>query len=512
MKSHSRYFIILGILIVACTKIDDKSLSVPNLPLQNSDLIIDISTTRSAGNILGYNSDSKTRAMGDDPFTEIREVECFESVVLPELQPHIWIGNIMTKGSIVNCVYKPLIYPRTPINVSLTLPGTSPQEIQTPSYSQYLSYVQEQIGKGTFSQNDEFNFSIEQFTSYHELKVAFGSNANTNAIFLGSSSESSRSEHMIKKATGLYVKFYQSSFKAIMDYPTGQIAEIPENLRDSAVYINSITYGRLGILTLETNESVYDAQEMINKIFKTIFYSESKTFTSQEQSFLNGCDFKVYMIGGNGSTSVESFTGLDGFIQHIKKGTFSQDEPGTPIFCTFNHVKDNSPVSVNFKFSVKKEPLYVELVHKPLPLPDPQRGQSFSKIRGYGNLYVYFYRDRAKVPTIAHPAIKINIIEKLTENQIKSGNIVNTNERTVTRVLQNAGYQTSMILSWVYYTGRDGRQLSKSDIYMYTYEVGRNPVNDIERIYEYWLEESDDYVILNTSPLTMENCPMSGKG
>lgn len=52
MKSHSRYFIILGILIVACTKIDDKSLSVPNLPLQNSDLIIDISTTRSAGNIL----------------------------------------------------------------------------------------------------------------------------------------------------------------------------------------------------------------------------------------------------------------------------------------------------------------------------------------------------------------------------------------------------------------------------------------------------------------------------
>lgn len=74
MKSHSRYFIILGILIVACTKIDDKSLSVPNLPLQNSDLIIDISTTRSAGNILGYNSDSKTRAMGDDPFTEIRRL------------------------------------------------------------------------------------------------------------------------------------------------------------------------------------------------------------------------------------------------------------------------------------------------------------------------------------------------------------------------------------------------------------------------------------------------------
>lgn len=115
---------------------------------------------------------------------------------------------------------------------------------------------------------------------------------------------------------------------------------------------------------------------------------------------MNGCDFKVYLIGGNGSTSVESFSGLTGFIQHIKKGIFSKDAPGTPIFCTFNHVKDNSPVSINFKFNVKKEPLYVELVHKP-KLPIPTGRPVYSKIRGYGNIYVYFYRNKAKIPTIA---------------------------------------------------------------------------------------------------------------
>ena len=81
--------------------------------------VFNINTTRSVGNIL--TPQTITRAVDADPFTEIREVECFESVVLPELQPHIWIGNILTKGSVANCIYKPLIYPRVPITISLTL-------------------------------------------------------------------------------------------------------------------------------------------------------------------------------------------------------------------------------------------------------------------------------------------------------------------------------------------------------------------------------------------------------
>lgn len=288
---------------------------------------------------------------------------------------------------IVNCVYKPLIYPRTPITISLTLPGTSPQQIHPASYSKYLAYIQEQTTKGTFVQNGEFNFTTEQFTSYNELKVAFGSNVNTNGLFWGSSTSSSSSDHLINKATGLYVKFYQTSFKAIMDYPRDKIALVPTDMIDSAVYINSITYGRLGLLTLETNESVYEAQDKINQIFKTLFYSNSSTFTKEEQSFLNGCEFKVYLIGGNGNTSVESFSGLDGFIQHIKKGSFSRNVPGTPIFCTFNHVKDNSPVKVQFKFSVKKEPLYIELVHKPTTIPDFGRPSGSNNGKGFSPYY-----------------------------------------------------------------------------------------------------------------------------
>lgn len=77
----------------------------------------------------------------------MREVESSESVVLPELIPHIWIGNIMKISSIANCDYKPLVYSRTPIKISLTLPNTASQEIVNPSFSSYLSYIQGSNGK-----------------------------------------------------------------------------------------------------------------------------------------------------------------------------------------------------------------------------------------------------------------------------------------------------------------------------------------------------------------------------
>ena len=514
---------ICALLIASCNKEEVLPEGIRQNTPSKKNYVIDINTTRSAGNILGAVTGNglgpATRAMGDDPFTEIREVECFESVVLPELQPHIWIGNIMPKSSVVNCVYKPLIYPRKPITVSLTLPGTSPQQIETPSYSKYLTYIQEQTQKGTFAQNGEFSFSTEQFTSYNELKVAFGSNVNTNGIFWGSSSSSSSSDHLINKATGLYIKFYQTSFKAIMDYPQDQIATIPSNMIDSAVYINSISYGRLGILTLETNETAYEAKDKIEKIFRTIFYSSSSTFTKEEQSFLNGCDFKVYLIGGNGNTSVESFSGLTGFIQHIKKGTFSKDVPGTPIFCTFNHVKDNSPVSIKFKFNVKKEPIYVEIKHEPI-LNVPKTEQflgsvNYSKIKGYGQIRIYFYRNRAKVPTIADPRIPIKVGKKWKRTDIYTDGKKYENENTNEYEMKNAGNQTSMVLSWpVTYGPRGNTQtVNYSILSMYSFyprDAHGKPTSyshDTETTMEYYVIDTGDYEILG-SPLNQYNCPL----
>ena len=103
-----------------------------------------------------------------------------------------------------------------------------------------------------------------------------------------------------------------------MDYPQKQIATIPESIIDSAAYINSISYGRLGIMTLETNSTVQYSRETVNTVFKKLFTSGTTSLTIEERSFLDGCDYKLYQIGGNSATSVESFTGYDGLsLIHI---------------------------------------------------------------------------------------------------------------------------------------------------------------------------------------------------
>lgn len=441
VKQISIFFFLL--FVIGCSS-DElvKIESIKELSLADN-ITIEINTSRTYGEG-SLSMGAKTRS--SDPFTEIREVESSESVVLPELQPHIWIGNILTKNSVANCNYKPLIYPREPINVTLTLSGATPKMISTPSYSSFMQYIQEQTAIGSFSQNSEFSFTTEQFTSYNELKVVFGSNVNTQVLFWGSQSGSQTEDRFISKATGLYVKFYQTSFKAVMDYPQGQIASIPANMLDSAVYVNSISFGRLGIMALETNSAAEYSKTTINRVFQKLFSSGSSTLTTEETNFLNGCSFKVYLIAGNSSTAVETFTGFDGFIQHIKKGDFSRSEPGTPLFCTFNHVKDNTPVKVNFKFNIKKEPLYVELVHKPKSKPyDWHNISDNSNTWGYGDLYLYFYRNMNKVPAIADPRVKIKL--KVTHNY-QDFNYPKTPPEISewNQEYQNSSYQTSMLI------------------------------------------------------------------
>lgn len=474
--------LLLFAILVSCTNIYEDQL--PPVCAEAKDYI-EINTTRNAANLM--NEDSGITKSDNDVFSEIREVECFESVILPELQPHIWLGNVLLRQSVIDCQYKPLIYERHPITVALTLPGTDPVTIEEPSYSKYMNYIKEQSAKGTYFQNTEFNYTIEQFTSYNELKSTFGSNVNTDALFWHSSTETSESEHKIEKATGLYVRFYQTSFKAVMDYPEGKVAEIPDILVDDAVYVNSITYGRLGILTLETNETAEYANTIINSVFKKVFSRGNTSYTEEEEAFLNSCSFKVYLIGGNGNSSVESFNGLEGFIQHIKKGEFSKEQPGVPIFCSFNHVKDNSPLSINFRYSIKKEQLYVEMSVEVTESTDTEK---------YGNVTLHFYKDRSKIPTIADPNIVflVNEIEKYAQlNSNDDDESLTINEKLYAN--KNKGISLTIVSNKRLYkrwTERNGSHYEGFSTEIYAIEYSYELQNSIE----------NKYIILGTNPIS----------
>ena len=426
------YFVLILVVTSCATDDLDSQLSRNNSTASQDVITIDINTTRNPYNLIssaGFHSDylANTRSSNDDdPFVEERIVESSESVVLPELTPHVFLGNIMRRSSIVDCQYMQLVSVN-PISVALTLPNTTPGTINNTSTA-YINYINNQTAKGTYSQNNEFYFSVEQFTSYNELKSTFGNNSNTSFLFWGSSSSSEHEERHISKATGIYLKFWQTSFKAVMDYPSDLATQVPQNLLDSLVYINSITYGRLGIMTVETNSTAAYAKTILTDSYNTIMTKGGSYLTQEQREFLDGCEFKVYLIYANGRAGVETIYGLDGFVNCIKKGVFTKDNPGGPLFCTFNNVKDNSPVKVRFKYNIRREPLYVEM-------------KKVDK-----DLNLFFYKNMNRVPTIANPKIKFELETKRKTHVYPGGpSGLESGITFSTEYLQNAGYETSII-------------------------------------------------------------------
>jgi len=451
------------------------------------DYVVSISTSRNPFNLLDedstlFNGSNGLRGITrsiDDYFTVEKDVSTNETVVLPEYSPHVWLGNVLYRSSVADCTFKPIPGSKKPVTASLTLTGTEPGVISNPSYSMFTSYIKQQIPKSSFKQNDEFLFSIEQFTSYNELKSAFGSNVNTSFLFWGSSSSSSGMEHHINKATGIYLKFWQSSFSAVMDTPSIPYANVLTELMDSAVYINSITYGRFGLLTLETNEEANYAKRMIQESFHTLFTKGSSYITSEQRSFLNGCDFKVYLIGGNGTTAVQSFNGFTGFVDHITKGQFSKEQPGVPIFCSFANVADNSLAKIKFKYNIRREPLYVDII------------DNYTRLR-YRHAHEYmmrFYANQAKVPTIAHPKVKFRFRFDVSYKDAHR----NFRDTTYVQEYSNTCYNTSMPL-FSYNSYQAGTR---------SHQVGREWETDImwEQYTDVKLLDSPDYKLLNITSI-----------
>jgi putative hemolysin len=480
---YSLSFLLIA-LLASCSNEVDGLLETTSVKFHHpDDYVVSINTSRHPFNLLDEDSAlfncgnvvGGTRS-ADDYFTVEKDVSSNETVVLHEYSPHVWLGNVLYRSSVADCTYRPISGSKNPIMVSLSLLGTESSVISYPSYSRYTSYIKQQIQKSSFKQNDEFLFSIEQFTSYNEIKSAFGSNVNTNFLFWGSSSSSSGMEHHINKATGIYLKFWQSSFTAVMDTPNIPYANVSAALMDSAVYINSITYGRFGLLTLETNAEASYAKRMIQESFHTLFTKGSSYITSQERNFLDGCDFKVYLIGGNGTTAVQSFYGFTGFVDHIAKGQFSKEQPGVPIFCSFANVADNSLARIKFKYNIRREPLYVDIIDN-------------NAMGAYCDSHVYtmkFYANQSKVPTIAHPKVKFRF-----KFDVKYENAPSIyRDTTYVQEYSNAGYGTSMpLFSYNSYLART-----------VTHPIGRDDTdtNIVWEIYtDVKLLDSPDYKLLN---------------
>lgn len=427
MKYLKGLFILLAVFLMGCSQEDtlDEMVqkSAYNRASSRFQNIVDITSYGTRPVQLKESSDfennniKNVRAVNQKQSADFEtavEFESSESVVLPHLQRYIYPGSLLMGNSIQDLSFKPISAKINPVTVSLSIPATNYETgfvMEKPSLSALRELVNNYLRTATFSQNGQLSYSIEKFSSYDELKVAFGTDIETRGLFNKHSTSEDQYGYMVSKRNGFYIKFYQTSFTLDMDLPEKSLVQ-DQNFDDGGVepvYVSSIAYGRMGILTIETDELSEKSLRVINSSFNTIFKNGSSTLTEEEKRFFNGADLKLLLIGGNGNTAVQSFKGYEAFVEHISQGTFSKSSPGVPIFCSYAYLKDNSPVKTTFKFNIKKRPLYVELIKE-----NVRTNQDRTKVC---DLRLKYYESRSKIPTIASPYYKIKVVKKTSSRQ-----------------------------------------------------------------------------------------------
>lgn len=434
------FIIILGLIIIGCTEeylneFDSKNeatkLYLPKYPEQTIEFT---TTTHIPQRILNgspdFAGDSKATRSGtlvrDSLWSNGFGITYFgmadESIVMDNMQRYIYPGSLLQGNTIADAEYKPVSVPIKPVTVSVSFPAKKVKGVlNNPSLSSTRQFVndivrQEGIGKQTAS----LSFEIEQFTSYEELKILFGSNKKTSGIFFNKSSGEENFEHKISKGTGIAVKFVQKYFTLDMDIPHGGLVngDISGLVKYSPVYVSSIAYGRMGIMTIETNESYLDAYSKINEAFSTLFVNKQSYVNEAIKSLIQNATIKIYLIGSNGEAGVMTISGYDAFLKLITEGgEFNENNFGAPLYSSFSYLTDHSPYRINFKINVDSPPVYarVEFRNSRLLTGGSSQGQDNTSFWGdyTHEVYLAFYADMgAKMRTIAPSYVNFNIIEE----------------------------------------------------------------------------------------------------
>lgn len=426
-----KYYIICVLIVVvtliSCEVTDFESIPVDiNLPRFSNKVTIDSTYTYPQDTLYNswlnqYNSSSsslmtRSHSPEDDAFFNKQYIVKSTESSLLYGRNYIYPGAILEGNSISDQKYVPVfVNNRNPITVSMTLSHNTPKQtsrtISSPTYSKLSDYVKEMVVDGNFSQNEKFMFQYRRFSFYDEVKSAFGTNINTKSLFSSRKESSTEYNYKISKSTGMYVKFFQSSFTVNMDIAPLSNSPVSGNSGYEPVYVNSVTYGRMGVLVFETDETYDFAERCIKKEFERIFLNKNTTLTTEERRFFDQTDFKVLVLGGDSDYVVQSFKGYSHFLNLIYNSRFTQHSYGVPIMCSFSYANSHGLVETEFVNTVYIEPLYVHVSRENVKYyPNTGNGgYSYSD-----EMYLNFYRNRSKTtPAIPYTDIifEVNMYE-----------------------------------------------------------------------------------------------------
>lgn len=280
-------------------------------------------------------------------------------------QDKIWVGSLLqTEGlttgvgslKVVNVAQEK----RSPLRLTTTLPTSQGSQEIAPSQSDYnraLAIIRQAAASVPFG-STATRFETAEETSFEASALKAGLNVS---YLLASANGSFGLKHQTggHKLTAVFV---QNAFTVNADLgglPPAQALlgklTVPELQRmagtilepgefsygNPPAYVDSITYGRLLMVTMESN---YNASEM-EAALRASYATASGSFSTQQQQVLNGSKFSAYASGGNEQYVIDLIR--TGRLEDYFKGPASATAL-VPISFTTRNLGDGS-YAVNYR-------------------------------------------------------------------------------------------------------------------------------------------------------------------
>jgi len=290
--------------------------------------------------------------------------ESDQMVVTPGNASYIYPGSILRAASIASDQFETFSdYPRAPINVDLSFPSSlSIGTISSPSLSNSRIFLRNALMAPDFLGTNIIKYSdyMAAFSNYEEVKLAFGYNVNEHKLFSSTNSSFDYNSNSTYYSTKMIASYTVENFTYNMSNPVAgelvDVAAIPADVFKgvSPVYINSVTYGRFGLLVLESDNFSSQMKSVFEKVVRKILKKSTESYTQEEKSLFANCRITIYLLGSTMGNNVIQLLinpnpeGVSDFISQ-NVGTFTASDPGVPIFYTAKYLKDNSTFKTKFK-------------------------------------------------------------------------------------------------------------------------------------------------------------------
>lgn len=260
----------------------------------------------------------------------------------------VYVGAAFPESEFGKNFTKELLYPRNPIEISTSFPdyylGEITRETGSFGYKKFMKEVLHSPEYKTYLQKggkESLDFQCTEYFSYSDIEKAFSSNAGLAKIFSAKVQTNSKKTNIKSRLLGQLVS---RNFTVTMEVPVNGFFKdkSKDTSAENPVYVRSISYGKIALLSVESEYSFEEVKKAVEAGIKWKIFSAGGSYSSKDVEILQKSTITLYLISDDTDGSANQFfVSLDA-IKNAFQINYTDANYGLPIYCKGHYTKDNS--------------------------------------------------------------------------------------------------------------------------------------------------------------------------